>query len=184
MLYSLWSRTKECCPGEWTEDNSKYYPKPHFTFLFVISRALINIRNYSVGMTPKLIMLVEYETIYTCKSGLNLKFENNLPLMFLHYYALWLAKKKKKLLPLSNSERSKTKTNPDSWSRTFIHASWPLYAFASSFDWFTGLSLSFAMTKLISLGLVLRRLNWKLLYSNSFNCLKRKNVSVRTTRWY
>ena len=44
----------------------------------------------------------------------------------------------KKLAPLSQPIRSKTKT-------TFSRASCRLHVFASSFDWFTGLSLSFVI---------------------------------------
>ena len=50
----------------------------------------------------------------------------------------------KKLAPLSQPIRSKTKTNRDLLSRVFPRFV-PATLFFSSFDWFTGLSVSFVI---------------------------------------
>ncbi len=49
-------------------------------------------------------------------------------------------------------------------SRTFSHASCRPHVFASSFDWFTGLSVFFVIGQSNYFGFGFTTLNWKLLY--------------------
>ena len=70
----------------------------------------------------------------------------------------------KSLIPLSQPIRSKTKpivTCTHAFSRT-------LHIFASSFDWFTGLSVSFVIGQSNYFGFGYTTLIWKLLYMNKY----------------
>ena len=79
----------------------------------------------------------------TILSGFQLSVESNSHLLWFCVTTLsdWF----KKLAPLSQPIRSKTKTAIVTRSHTFSRASCRLLVFSSSFDWFTGLSVSFVI---------------------------------------
>ncbi len=96
---------------------------------------------------------------------------------------LVIGKKKKKFAPLSQPIRHETKSNRD--SLTFSRASCLQHVFASSFDWLTGLSVSFVIGQSNYFAFGFTTLNGKLLYetqSLQLNHVKRYRRSHATPR--